>query len=169
MVSAGLRIYEYSRCLKRQHAETEGWCGRRVQRRCGLGGRQRRRCGLGGPKPVFHSASTATSFQMLITFSTSWEGRRCQYLYFCTSKASKARELDSKLSTSARSRSSALECEAAAAAAAGALPALSQHTSAYVSIRLRQHTSAYVSIRRRLSCLPRSSAVICECVCLKRQ
>jgi hypothetical protein len=63
-----------------------------------------------------------------------------QYLYFCTSKAS-------KLSTILRSSSSCSRCICSLCSLS--LTCIRQHTLAYVSIR--QHTSAYVSIRQHTS------------------
>ncbi len=60
----------------------------------------------------------------------------CQYLYFCTSKASK---LSTAVSSEQRDRQQHTS----------AYVSIRQHTSAYVSIR--QHTSAYASIRQQLS------------------
>ncbi len=62
----------------------------------------------------------------------------CQYLYFCTSKASKVRVPASNPTLSSVPT-------AAAAPKSMSFICIRQHTSAYVSIR--QHTSAYGSIR----------------------
>jgi hypothetical protein len=79
---------------------------------------------------------------------------RCQYLYFCTSKASKLRTFNSTHSSTPyppENRSDAANFASRWFWTYSAAPQVSarQHTSAYVSIRvIRQHTSAYVSIRQ---------------------
>jgi hypothetical protein len=89
---------------------------------------------------------------------------RCQYLYFCTSKASKVStntdtcDLSStgsigggrgRLAVSPLSSPSSSTLNACIRQHTSAYVSIRQHTSAYVSIR--QHTSAYVSIRQHTS------------------
>jgi hypothetical protein len=66
---------------------------------------------------------------------------RCQYMYFCTSKASTS-VLESKFTSLPGSFDHRPYSPPA-------YVSIRQHTSAYVSVR--QHTSAYVSVRQRTS------------------
>ncbi len=70
-----------------------------------------------------------------------------QYLYFCTSKASKLSAEGSCfcLRTRARERREALDVSIRQHTSAHV--SIRQHTSAYAYVSIRQHTSAYVSIR----------------------
>ena len=93
---------------------------------------------------------------------------RGEYLYFCTSKASKLKHRRASSSPSPPpGRASAAPGTASAPRSAPV------HTSAYVSIRqqtlrprlaellcIRQHTSAYVSIRQQ-ALLPRLAQLLC--------
>ncbi len=90
---------------------------------------------------------------------------RCQYLYFCTSKASKVStwlRLVDELAQHQAIRHYGKQLLRLHRKHPRQLPVFRQHTSAYGSIR--QHTSAYVSIRLHTSA--RQHTPVCTLACI---